>query len=55
MKGLANENVQSASFKMLQKALEMDTDLTQVHGSARAPRDQQGRTMHSGLKFEKTV
>ena len=54
MRGLANENVQSASFKMLQKALEMDTDLTQVHSSARAPRDQ-GRTMHSDLKFEKTV
>ena len=54
MKSLANENVQSASFKMLQKALEMDLDLTQVHGSAKAPRDQ-GRTVHSGLKSEKSA
>lgn len=40
VKGLANSNVQSASFKMLQKALEMDLDLSQVSGSAKAPRDQ---------------
>ena len=40
--GLANANVQSASFKMLQKALEMDLDLSQLHGVAKAPRIQQG-------------
>ena len=38
VKGLANENVQSASFKMLQRALEMDLDLSQFHGHAKAPR-----------------
>ena len=37
--GLSNSNVQSASFKMLQRALERDEDLSQFHGSARAPRD----------------
>ena len=37
--GLSNANVQSASFKMLQRALEMDEDLSQFHGSAKAPRD----------------
>ena len=37
--GLANSNVQSASFKMLQRALERDEDMSQFHGSARAPRD----------------
>ena len=42
MSGLANENVQSASFKMLQKALELDLDLTTIHGSAKAPRVQEG-------------
>ena len=40
--GLSNANVQSASFKMLQRALEMDEDLSQFHGSARAPRVNQG-------------
>ena len=39
VKGLANSNVQSASFKMLQRALEMDLDLSHLHGSAKAPRD----------------
>lgn len=40
--GLSNANVQSASFKMLQRALDMDEDLSQFHGSARAPRVNQG-------------
>jgi len=39
--GLAKSNVQSASFNMLQRALEADEDLSQFHGSAKAPRDQE--------------
>ena len=41
IKGLANSNAQSASFKMLEQALEMDLDLSQLHGSAKAPREEQ--------------
>ena len=41
VKGLANSDVQSASFKMLQRALEMDLDLSQLHGSAKAPREEE--------------
>ena len=40
--GLSNANVQSASFKLLQRALDMDEDMSQFHGSARAPRVNQG-------------
>jgi hypothetical protein len=49
--GLANQNVQSASFKMLQKALEMDLDLTSLHGTAKAPRQVEGIDEKKNYKY----
>ncbi len=53
--GLSNKNIQSASFKMLEKALETGDEemLTSIHSNARAPKiqSQSYQGMDPGFPF----